>query len=63
MIPLNPIKGTNPLTYPNWIKFDVPIAKNMNPYILEPILWPKSNWEKDGAKLNVAPIMEFANKI
>ena len=62
MIPLNPINGTTPFTYPNWIRLEVAMAKNTNPYKFEPVLWPKTSWQNEGAKLNVAPIQELAKK-
>jgi hypothetical protein len=60
MIPLNVMRGTRPFTNPNWMKLAVEIAKKIKPYMFEPVLWPKTNCENEGAKLKVAPIQAFA---
>jgi len=61
IIPSKPIRGTNPFTYPNWIKLEIEIAKNIKPYKFEPVYCPKTNWENEGPKLKIAPIQVFAN--
>ncbi len=35
----------------------------IRPYRFDPVLSPKTNCEKEGAKLNIAPIQTFAKKI